>query len=269
MFPEDITTDADEDALEESLKGFDISVTVPQPSENAGTAATWVKSPDLMLKSLTERLNDVLSICEARLFDGIQIQVKHEYLEEHRTRTPPDRVPALIVSHSDITFIAMISGHNQKRVDLVNSIQPTPFSGEIIRDVNREIDPGNTKEFDQAITRWKKALQQLADWIRMRQLLDGNADIHDNKPQSRSSENVEIQKVISEDPRTEIIRQIIRDNPDWVNGKRDAILEEVKVRYKNPENGRNGVGRVMGLQIIRSIVENEIEVSESGTPVLL
>ena len=242
-----MTSDADEASFEGSLKSLDISFAVPEPTDNADTAASWVKSPELMLKTLTEELNGILSICEARHFDGLVIQIKHEFL------TADGNSDSL-----ELVVIALFLGHYEKCLDLVNCIQLTPFSGDVIRNLKRVIYKGNTIEFDLAINGWKKALQQLADWGQVRHLLNGESGAKKDENRGLSHEVDEAQKILSQDPRTEIIRQIMIEHADWVSGKRDMILQEVAVRYVHPETRRCGIGRTLGLQIIRRIENGEI-----------
>lgn len=250
-------TDEDEDSIEELVKGFDISITVPEPSENTATVAEWVRSPMLMLQALSDQLNEVLAFCEPRLYDRVMIQVKPEYLKEHEEIKTPQKGDLIRVL-SELTFIRLLLSHTRMLVDLANDVQRTPFSGDTIAQLQQQLYRGNTHEFDQAVTEWKNALQKLANWIRVKQLVNGEQFDSNDASSGRSHENAELAQGLANDPRTEVLRQIIRDHPEWVNGKRDLILEELNSRYLNPTTRRRGIGRNLGLRIIRWIVDGKL-----------
>lgn len=158
--------------MRESLKSADLSFPVPDLSDcdDAEVAAAWVKSPKLMLQTLTFRLNEILEICEARSFPGTTIQLKPKYIytdEEKRLQ----RLSTKAVLLTGVAFVFLKCGHI---VDIVNSIQATPFEGKILVEFARCIHLGNTPEFDRSIKCYKGALRQLAIWIKARSIQNGN-----------------------------------------------------------------------------------------------
>ena len=205
FFSEDeIVTDAEEEAFEESLKGLNISFAVPDPDDSAHEAAEWVASPDVMLVALTAELNEVLSLCEARLYDGVLIQVKPDFMDN---------------AQMDLTLRAFSLGDRAKFVDLVNSIQPTPFQSQKLRRMQSLMFSGNTPEFDRAISDYKAELRKLALWIKAKEILSGEVKSDDASPaQQRKSANIDdvkraYEQLIEsgEKPTKERIIQVIRD----------------------------------------------------------
>jgi hypothetical protein len=173
---DDITTDADEAEFGESLRGYDISFALPDPSAIAEQAAKWVDSPNVMLEILTNDLNQILSKCEARLFDEVLIQMKPEYVGE----SSPARM--------HVVFMAISLGETAKTVDLVNAIQTTPFAGETIWHLGKMLYRGNSPEFDGAVSRYKSSLKDLANWIHAKRILSGNAV---SSPEKRKSADID------------------------------------------------------------------------------
>jgi len=142
----DIDLDADDLEHEDSFPDLQYAYPLPElPKEpDAVTVATWVKSPRMMLEALRNRLNDILEECEppsSDIFVTHVFRLKPEYIGEwlpkilHLIRWAVDL-------HSD--------GH---MVDLVNTIQPTPFKGEILAQLSKLSYHGNTPEFDRCINR--------------------------------------------------------------------------------------------------------------------
>lgn len=179
---EERLTDIDSDALdlrdidfttfdlemEESLKDLDISFPVPDLSNcrDAETADAWVKSPRLMLERLTVRLNEILQRCEARSFPGTVIQFKPKYIYTDDDKHPSRFTPKLLFLTS-VSAILLRCGY---LVDLVNTIQPTPFKGEILVELGKCVHLGDTPEFDHAINCYKGELRKLAVWIKAKEL---------------------------------------------------------------------------------------------------
>jgi hypothetical protein len=158
-------------AMEESLKDLDLSFPVPDLSHchDAETAAAWVKSPRLMIETLTLRLNEILERCEARKFPGTVIQLKPKYIytdEEKRQ----SRFTSKMLFLTGVAFILMRSG---RIVDTVNLIQPTPFKGEVLVELGKCLHCGDTPEFDRSIKCYKEALIKLAVWIKAKDILNG------------------------------------------------------------------------------------------------
>ena len=254
----------------QELLHADMTVPIPTPTENVETALQWVKFPEVMLKALTSELNDILDLCEARYDNGLVIQIKSQILASIKGREPRTQrqgpvqfvratwsqalaqYPAeLVITSGALTGLLQI-------VNLTNSIQSTPFVGKIVWNMQRRVFDGDSVEFDCAIRNWREALQLLAEWIGVRNALDDKSGLPISSFASSSDEKDDQQRILANDPRTEFMRQIIVEHPEWVNGNRDEILRTLKDRYENPETGRRGIGRAMGLMIIKGIVNGEI-----------
>jgi len=152
---------------DESLGGFYLLFNIPiveTEREILKTAAKWIKYPMEMLATLTRELNELSDKC-----------VSHQVDED-----------GVMEAHLKPEYVGQIKGKNLLKlwwemdfrmradcVDLVNKIEPTPFLGEILREVARHLHAGNTTEFDQAIWGYRSALQKLSDWIQVKQILSG------------------------------------------------------------------------------------------------
>lgn len=170
--------DDDEAEFEESLKGLDISFAVPEPTDDAEVAAKWVNAPDEMLETLTIQLNAILSKCEARLFDGVSIQLKPEYLVESSAEK------------QTLVFMSLSLGFTADNVDLTNAIQQTPFRGETARHLSKMLYQGNSLQFDAAIADYKSSLRVLANWIYAKAILSGKASARTTKTKSADIDDV-------------------------------------------------------------------------------
>ncbi len=176
---DEIFFDPDDLELEESLKGFDISFSIPDLSDSgdAETAAAWVESPRVMLEALSNELNEILKYCEPRLYDGVVIQLKPEWFDDS------------LEIKTDLIWLAFSLGFSAGIVDLVNTIQPTPFRGEILAELGKFIHHGNTPEFDRAISNYKSELVKLTKWIKAKEILSGKVKSDDasSAPQRKSA----------------------------------------------------------------------------------
>lgn len=176
-----MTSDAEELEFEESLKGLDISFPVPDVSDSgeAVETAAWVESPRVMLETLTNELNAVLTECEARLFNDVVIQLKPEYLGESSNK------------QQDLIWMALKLSFVGKTVALVNVIQPTPFRAETAFELGKMIYHGNSLEFDRAISKYKSELVTLATWIKAKEILSGTVKQDDEAAEKRRSASLD------------------------------------------------------------------------------
>lgn len=134
------------------------TIDIPKPSENAATAAQWVKDPHTMLTDLTEGLNIVLSDCRMRLADGPFLA--YEADESHRL------VPV-------VCLIPLLHA-----VPIRNAIEDCPFKAEVIEGLldflltsndDAQKIPYNT--LSNLVDAYKRQLRYLADWIEARKIL--------------------------------------------------------------------------------------------------
>ncbi len=148
---------------EERRKNLDISFPVPvldlSDCRNAETAAAWAESPRLMLETLTFRLNEILERCEPRSY-GFVLELKPEYISRQGT--------------SILINMSCTLNNCGSIVDLVNTIQPTPFKGEILVQLGKSILPGKTSELTRLINCYKRELRKLAIWIKAKEIKKGN-----------------------------------------------------------------------------------------------
>ena len=205
----DAGSEATDAEIEEYLEGLDLRFPVTKPSSSSTDAAHWVRNPNEMLRSLTVSLNKVLDRCEARLYDGFQIQLKPEFITDRKNGVSPMLFDAL-----HLTEVARI-------VELTNFIQPTPFATEIIPNLISQLYQGTSPEFNQAIDSYKHGLRRLADWIHTRQIIGGEVVPHtgenydQTKPRSANYDDVkqacEELKQRGERPTKERIGKFLRD----------------------------------------------------------
>jgi len=146
---------------EERRKNLDISFPVPDLSDcrNAETVDAWVESPKLMLETLTFRLNEILERCEPRSY-GFVLELKPEYIT--------------LQGKSILINMSCTLNNCGDIVDLVNTIRPTPFKGEILVQLGKSILPGKTSELTRLINCYKRELWKLAEWIKAIDKRNGN-----------------------------------------------------------------------------------------------
>jgi hypothetical protein len=161
-----------EQEIEQSLNQFgDPTTSVPEPSHRTDKVVVWLSNPQVMLEDLTEALNNLLRNCRFRYFDEVVIELDPGKFKN--------------ANLLDI-WISMVFLEMRELVMIRNTIQPTPFSLDIIEDVERlsnthflafhADEPVPKKDNDRlcaAISHYKFQLQVLADWIESKAIFLG------------------------------------------------------------------------------------------------
>jgi len=177
---------------ERSSNDEPLTIHTPKPSDRVGKVTAWLADPAIMLGDLTDTLNQVLSLSHER----------HDYWV--------DLIPGLFDS-KNLLDVQIAWGFKEcaEQVEIRNSLELTPFSPAVVRDVElyflrcawasrqkQNVAVETASGFTSAIQNYKLQLQILADWIEARAIFQGKKTLDPNRPkENRATEHDILQAI--------------------------------------------------------------------------
>jgi hypothetical protein len=145
--PSDFFNDDDAELLQNN-QSFQVSV--PTPTHPADTGKTWIKHPEIMLSDLTMILNRLLRLCWFRETNGMHLlDIRPEY------RDAP--IPM------DLISVVFEFRYYEETLRLCRTVKRFPCNPKAIHHICLTAYSG--RGLHEAISRFRRELQQLANWI--------------------------------------------------------------------------------------------------------
>ncbi len=211
----------------------------PTPSDRTDKIVEWLTDPAVMLVDLTETLNQILSACRWRYFDrGVRELIPEKFKDNN-----------LLSVMIDWRFL-----ENAEQAKIRNSIEPTPFSPDVILDVqrhfrtcttafhlNEKVSLETAHHFTDAISHYEFQLQILADWIEARAIFQGKKAPDPNRRKENRATDDDIAEAIKMilDSRRAVTKKNLGDTIRLIlkktisNGRVQAAAHHFNRRKKN------------------------------------